>query len=71
MRTMEETALSELRPKDCPPGLWAELSQLIVCPSEFIQDNPDVYEELKETWRRANKEPHPPGASPVAPDWEW
>ena len=35
----------------CPPGLWEVLCGILRDASEFLRDNPEVYEECKAEWR--------------------
>ena len=48
------------RPDDCPHGLWEVLGGILQNPAEFLQDNPEVYHEIKAVWRSFRRKP--PGA---------
>ena len=49
--------MSTQRPADCPAGLWEVLCGILRDPSEFLRDNPEVYEECKAEWRRVPRKP--------------
>ena len=44
----------EKRPDDCPSELWAAIYGLIQRPTEFLQENPELYKDLKELRRGAS-----------------